>query len=198
MIMSELKAINNRLAATKQTLSELSTCITTTETECSSIPEIRSNVDRLLSSAAETSSVLANVDDRLNDAEDRSRRCNLAFYGIAEGASETWNDSENLIINPCKDHLGLSIEPKEIERAHRVGKVQPNKHRPIVVKFTLFKTREMVLSNCTKFKGTSFSVGEDYSTATRITRRELLRFARDQNAPFKLRYKKLIIGNKTY
>ncbi|CAN7985424.1 unnamed protein product [Ixodes hexagonus] len=198
LIMAELKSINSRLAATKPTLTELSSRITKTETECSSIPEIRSNVDKLLSSAVETSGALANADDKLSDAEGRSHRCNLVFYGIAEGASETRNDSANTITNLCKEHLRVSIEPSEIERAHRVGKAQPNKPQPTVVRFTFFKTREMVLSNCFKFKGTTFSVGEDYSAATRTVRREFLRFARDQNAPFKLRYKKLIIGNKTY
>lgn len=55
-----------------------------------------------------------------------------------------------------------------------------------------------MLTKGVKFKDTPYSVGEDFCSATRFIRKELLRFARQNNAPFKLRHKKLLIGKKTF
>ncbi|KAH9372097.1 hypothetical protein HPB48_019170 [Haemaphysalis longicornis] len=43
----------------------------------------------------------ATLKARLDDAEDRSRRDNLVFYGITDSKSETWQDSEKKIIALC-------------------------------------------------------------------------------------------------
>lgn len=168
------------------------------ETECSSISEIRESVANLLATTNETTEAITSIDDRINDAEDSSRRSNLLFYGIEEKESDKWIDSEIAVIKLCKTHLDVRIDPKEIARAHHLGKTVPGKNRPITVNFTFFKTREAIQCNAAKLKGTHYSTGEYFCAATRFVRRELGHFAREQGAAFKLRYKKLVIGSKTY
>ncbi|KAH9375996.1 hypothetical protein HPB48_010199 [Haemaphysalis longicornis] len=197
-IISELKAINSRLASTEERLNDLMTRIAKTETECYSIPEIRTDVANLISTTTKATEAITNIDDRINDAEDRSRRNNLLFYGIEEKESDKWIDSEKAVIKLCETKLNVTIDPKEIARAHRLGKIVPGKTRPIIVNFTFFKTRETVLSNAAKLKGTDYSITEDFCTATRSVRRELVRFARERDAVFKIKYKRLVIGSKTY
>ncbi|KAH8025484.1 hypothetical protein HPB51_008399 [Rhipicephalus microplus] len=195
-ILAELKAINTRLTSTEQTLSDLVARIAQTEDQCKLLPDMRSDVDVLLRSSTQTSDSIAGIDERLNDAEDRLRRCHLVFYGISEGESESWSDSEKLVTDICTRKIAL--EPKDIHTAHRIGKIARDKKRPIIVNFSSFKTKDDILSKAFKLKGTTVSISEDFCAATRSIHRELVRFARKQKVPFKLRYKKLIIDKKTY
>lgn len=58
------------------------------------------------------------------------------------------------------------------------------------------KDKETVLSKAYKFKGTPFSVSEDFMPSVRIAWRKLLEFAKPQGLPFKLGFDKLLIRNK--
>ena len=84
--------------------------------------------------------------------ESQSRRDNLIFYDIKEETrNETWTDCENKVRNLLKVKVGIPNADKEsdvsIERAHRLGKKvkNPTKSRPIIVKFSRWKTKDDVL-----------------------------------------------------
>lgn len=95
--------------------------------------DMRSDVDVLLRSSAQTSDSIAGIEERLNDAEDRLRRCNLVFYGISEGESESWSESEKLVTDICNTNLKMALEPKDIHRAHRIGKIAREKNAPFLL-----------------------------------------------------------------
>nr|XP_054917232.1 uncharacterized protein LOC126544205 [Dermacentor andersoni] len=135
---------------------------------------------------------------RLDDLEDRSRRHNLLFFGIPDGVSETWTQSEEHICELLSRHLNLRITDGTVERAHRLGAYVANKTRPIIVKFSSFKTKESILSQKPKLKSTGVSIGEDFCRATRLTRKKLLEFGKSSGQPFSLRFNKVVISNKAY
>jgi peptidoglycan hydrolase CwlO-like protein len=64
---------------------------------------------------------LNEVQNKANDNEQYSRRNNLRIYGIAEKQIENCYDE---VTKFCNEELGVSIERNEIDRAHRVGKLQ--------------------------------------------------------------------------
>lgn len=113
---------------------------------------------------------------RLDDAQDRSRRENLIFFGIPDGPSENARQCEETIISIASDKLGISLPLDSIERAHRIGKFASGKNRPLVVKFPTFKTKEMVFSKRSDFAGTGISVSEGFCEVTRHARKKLLEF----------------------
>ncbi|XP_070384743.1 uncharacterized protein [Dermacentor albipictus] len=135
---------------------------------------------------------------RLDDLEDRSRRHNLLFFGIPDSVSETWTQSEEHICELLSRHLNLRITDGMVERAHRLGAYVANKTRPIIVKFSSFKTKESILSQKSKLKSTGVSISEDFCRATRLTRKKLLEFGKSSGQPFSLRFNKLVINNKAY
>ena len=61
------------------------------------------------------------IENKLVDLEDRSRRNNLRINGIKEGKNETWEECEERV--NCFLEGKLDIDTSEIwtERAHRVG-----------------------------------------------------------------------------
>ncbi|XP_049273359.1 uncharacterized protein LOC119398709 [Rhipicephalus sanguineus] len=97
---------------------------------------------------------------KVDDFENRTRRQNLLFFGVADREkNETWETSENLIRDICKEVMKL--DDISIERAHRIGAFKETQNRPIVACFSLWKARESVFKNAFKLKGTSYSISED-------------------------------------
>ncbi|XP_077501507.1 uncharacterized protein LOC144112581 [Amblyomma americanum] len=138
------------------------------------------------------------IESRCNDAENRLRRCNLLFFGLSDDISETWPSAETKVIDLCKKELDITVDSSQIERAHRIGKYDPEKCRPVMVKFTLFKDKQQIIGNGIKLKGTNYAVREDFSFQTRLARRKLIEFAKPQKVPYKLNVDKLRINDSVY
>lgn len=134
----------------------------------------------------------------MDDSEDRQRRCNLVFYGFEDARDETWAQSEKRVMGLCLANREISVQPRDIERAHRIGRFQPSKNRPIIVRFCHFKDRELVLSNAKKLKDTNYSISEDVSPNTRKARKHLIEFGKASRKAYKLRYNKLTIDGTIY
>ena len=109
---------------------------------------------------------------KLIDLEDRSRWNNLRFEGIKEHENESWEDCENKIYDLLENKLEMDIENVVIERAHRTGKKNKNRSRPIVAQFSFYKDKMNILKNCKKLKNTRFSIYEDFSRETAAIRKE--------------------------
>ncbi|XP_037509563.1 uncharacterized protein LOC119386310 [Rhipicephalus sanguineus] len=141
----------------------------------------------------------ASIQNRLDDLEDRSRRDNLIIHGIPD-ARETWQQTEQKALDVLSTALGRKVSESEIERAHRLGRFTPSKCRPVIIKFSCYKTRGIVLAARSNFKEKKMSVVEDFSVATRLARRKLAEFAKSlPGSPnFQLRYNKLIVNNMRY
>nr|XP_050024309.2 uncharacterized protein LOC126518577 [Dermacentor andersoni] len=122
------------------------------------------------------SSEIKNLTEKCDDAENRLRRSNLIFFGITDAAGETWEQSEEHVIAFCSEHLGVSINADDIERAHRMGRFQESKNRPIIVKLAHFKVKSKILTAGPKLKKSKFSVREDYSAHVRLARKKLYSF----------------------
>nr|XP_037268551.1 uncharacterized protein LOC119159806 [Rhipicephalus microplus] len=199
-LISQVQDLKSHLLSTDKSIADLSRRMTDLEGHCQNIISLRTDVEALRSDTARASDLLRKLEARVDEAENHSRRNNLIFYGLPESTgSEALVQVEQLVIKHCRDRLGISIDPKEIERAHRLGRRKgTNHHRPIIVKFAFHKTKGEILSNGRKFKGTTFSVGEDFSRRVQNVRRQLIAFAKTKSLPFSITYKTLLMGHKRY
>ena len=108
-----------------------------------------------------------------NDLEQYSRRNCVRIFGIPEHHGE---DPDQLAINDVfKKHLKLDISPTDIERSHRVGKVDPDpdKHRALIVKFCSYRVRKQVIASRRKLKGTKISIQEDLTAKNQALYRKV-------------------------
>lgn len=135
---------------------------------------------------------------RLDDAEDRSRRDNLVFFGMADTISETWAQTEQTILNIFRQSLNLQVPDEAIVRAHRIGTFCQSKCRPVIVKFASYKLKDNVLLSRAPLKAKRITVSEDYSIGTRTARKRLIDFAKEKGGTFKLRHNRIHINNKCY
>ncbi|CAN8028825.1 unnamed protein product, partial [Ixodes persulcatus] len=196
-IISEIKTLKEQQKVSDEQIQRLTTKVAELEAELTRCKATQ-NTPASEGELTVISSKLHDVAYRCDDAENRLRRSNLLFYGIIDDANESWASSEGKVIDFCSRHFEISIHPDSIERAHRIGKFNTEKKRPIIVKFSRFKEKDRILSSGFKLKGTPFSVGEDFSISVRHARRKLIEFAKNKNVSFRLSFDKLKIDNTIY
>lgn len=198
-LITEVQELKNKLLTTDKTLSDLTKRMTELEGHCKGFSTLRTDLATLRSDTTDIARQIVRLTTQMDDTEDRSRRNNLIFYNIPDpNPKETFAESEEILIRHCKEHLKLNVDPTHIDRAHRLGRHTDGRNRPLIVKLNQFKTKESLLSNGPKFKGSNFSVGEDFSQPTRTARKHLITFAKSKSAPYSLRFKTLHIGAKRY
>ncbi|XP_039275958.1 la-related protein 7-like [Nilaparvata lugens] len=104
--------------------------------------------------------------DRADNLEQYQRRNCIRIFGVPEANKE---DTDQLVIDVCKDKLGVNIELQDIDRSHRVGRrlavaasnTPPPRPRAIIVKFVSYRQRYAVFSQKKKLKGTGVVIRED-------------------------------------
>lgn len=129
--MQAIGALKQNQDELMQKVSDLTPSETTVESLIETIgtQPTSSDISPLVSDAVRIES--AEINSRLNDLEDRSRRDNLLFYGVQDRPLETWAESEAHIRNLVSEHLNTALTDDAIARAHRLGAYVPNKTRPI-------------------------------------------------------------------
>ena len=87
---------------------------------------------------------------------------NLIFYHITESLKE---NCAALVKNVLIQHLHLPgdiVHSMKFCDAHRLGKQNASKTRPLVVRFTCRSDRELVWKNRFHSKDSSIAIGEDF------------------------------------
>lgn len=101
------------------------------------------------------------LEKEMNDAEQFSRRWNLRVYKIPEASKETPEDCVKKSCNIFSDYIGVPTSPQDIEVAHRTGRPDKDRARPILVRFFDRKKRDAILQKRKVLKGKGLSVDED-------------------------------------
>ena len=100
---------------------------------------------------------VANLDSRLENQEQYSRRTSLRFHNIKIPVDESGNiihpvNTDDIIVKLCNEKLDVSISKDDIGRSHVIGKVK-NGRSQVIVRFISYRKREMVYSAKRKLKG---------------------------------------------
>lgn len=98
------------------------------------------------------------------------------FFGIEDDVNEDWEASEKKLIEFCYDNLQITLRSQQFERIHRLGRFVPDKPRPIIAKFVLFKDKLIVQVSAKEPKETDYSIPQDFSVSTREARKKLIEF----------------------
>jgi hypothetical protein len=131
-------------------------------------------------------------------------RDNLLLFNIEESTEEeTEENPEEVVLSFFEERLQVK-EAKtniKIERAHRIGRKQDKRTRPIVVKFSFYKDREMIRKKGILLKGTNYGIGEQFPREIQDRRKKLiphLKSAKAKGQKANLVADKLYINNKLF
>ena len=154
------------------------------------VSSIQTKLDSILnlnSKVSKIETVLKSQHDRLKlleyrslDIEARSRRRNLLFKGIPEDRRENCFDLARHFIS---DELKIDRD-MYLERAHRLGRFNLNKTRPIIVAFRDFCDVEEIVNASAQLRGKPYGVSRDYPTEIVKARQSLwsqFKSVRDNN-----------------
>ncbi|KAM7313020.1 uncharacterized protein ISCGN_002941 [Ixodes scapularis] len=198
VILAEMAAIKQTQTSVEEKLTSVFSTLESLKKDVTSLKSLETKVQQIQVASTELAEQFNQLANSHDDLENRYRRNNLIFYGVNEDTNETWATSETKVLQLCETVLGIKIDHSHVERAHRLGRHNAERSRPIIVNLSSFKTKQTILSQTPKLKNSGISIGEDFSANVRHERSKLLGFARTQNSQFKLRYNKLIIGNKVF
>ncbi|XP_075543263.1 uncharacterized protein LOC142577688 [Dermacentor variabilis] len=199
-VLSELALIR----ATQATIENQVGCLSTRVDALEKIVDVDKSNYSIPASSDNTeiiklTSQINDLVQKCDDSENRLRRDNLLFFGVEDAHDETWEQSESRVISLCADKLLISITKNDIERAHRLGRFQAGKHRPIIVKLARYKDKCSILSAGPELKGTAISIREDFSSRVRLARKKLYAYAKQNNAStFKIRFDKLQMNDRQF
>ncbi|KAI4466558.1 l1 transposable element-related [Holotrichia oblita] len=95
------------------------------------------------------------------DLEQYSRRNSIRIFGVPERDNE---DTNEVVIDLCKNKLNLDIPSDKIDCSHR-RRAKESNHRPILVKFISRDKKKSVYNNKKKLKGTKIVIKEDLTAS---------------------------------
>lgn len=203
-----MKDVNERCKQLETTVKDLRTSLEFSQNEIDDLKHQLSHLkhgsdnDKQIISklAQDQETYVKRIEDlqaRCNYQEDYNRRNNLQFVGIDEDMSETWEQSAQKVRQLLEEKLQLPNI--QLERAHRVGQLVPNRQRPIIARFTRFCDREAVLRNLGRLRGSRIYVNEDLCPASQEIKRAqlpLLKQARSEGKVAFFRHTKLITKDR--
>ncbi|GFS24515.1 SH3 domain protein, partial [Elysia marginata] len=97
---------------------------------------------------------------QINNLEQYSRKKNIKLLNVKENPNETVSETERKVIEIASS-IDVTLNPVDIDIAHRVGKPTGNKNRPIIVRPMHLKTKSALFQNRRKLKGRPIVLVED-------------------------------------
>jgi ribA/ribD-fused uncharacterized protein len=117
---------------------------------------------------------LKSTAERLSALDNYSRRSNLIFEGIMEQADET----QSMLLSKLHQLFEQMKIPNhksiKLERYHRLGFNSGRYNRPVIIRFSFYKDRELIWSHKKNLKGSQTYVREDFCRDTLEYRQSLL------------------------
>lgn len=94
---------------------------------------------------------IEDLETRLEEMEQYSRRTCLKFSGIPEAKENETEDTDQLVLQVINESILKNIDEKlslkHIGRSHRLGKRNPDVPRNIIVRFSTYRYRALVYRN---------------------------------------------------
>ncbi|KAH8027430.1 hypothetical protein HPB51_005412 [Rhipicephalus microplus] len=109
-ILIEMKSIRSTLLQHEQQFEEITKRLSQIEDNCSVIAAVKEEVDGLRTLTEQNCGDIASLVARMDDSENRQRRCNLVFYGFEDASDETWAQSEKRVMDLCLANLEVSVQ----------------------------------------------------------------------------------------
>ncbi|XP_049516249.1 uncharacterized protein LOC125942146 [Dermacentor silvarum] len=192
-ILGNQNALDRKIDDIKKEIAEVNAKTDKMQSVLAMFDEMKTRIDKLETTVRKQS-------EKLIDYENRSRRNNLVVFGLTESANESAQVLNKRVVNDIFSKV-LGIEITTVERIHRIGKVNPDRPRPVILKFYDYKEKNTVLKSCAKLKGTSIRISNDYAKETVLIRKKLWESAaldRDAGAKVVLVHDKLRINDQLY
>lgn len=113
-------------------------------------------------------------DRKIEFFEKEFKKRNIIIYGFKELVNENYDVLEKEILAFFKDSIKIDCTVENIDFIKRLGVKKNDTFRPVIVGFTTWRMKRLVLLNSKKLKGSSLVISEDFPHVVVKKRRELV------------------------
>ena len=137
--------------------------------------EIDSMIQKMKSLEKEHNKASSELKSEIVDLKSRSMRDNLIFYGLREEKGEKDEDCVRKVLELIEDKLQIpgAKDTVKLHRAHRMGRYNSTKTRPIVAKFVYYPEREQVISKA-KMLDKPYGISQQFPREVMEERKRLI------------------------
>ncbi|XP_077564704.1 uncharacterized protein LOC144180192 [Haemaphysalis longicornis] len=202
-ISVQLKAIAEDIAEIKKSKDSTNENLKAINKKLEKITFLEKQVSECMSKISQLEINLAAMTKKVDELENHSRRSNLIIYGVQEQPEETTELLQEIVTKKIFNDI-LDVRTSGFERIHRLGRPKPGEEansRPIILKLVDYRDKAMIFKECTKLKGSDFSISEDFSRSVRDIRKKLwakTKENRDRNEKVSLIRDKVRINNRLF
>ncbi|KAK3107826.1 hypothetical protein FSP39_023043 [Pinctada imbricata] len=120
------------------------------------ISEQRNQIDQLRNDNEFLYGQTQDLESKIEALEQYGRRTSLRFHNVQIPSG--CDDTDDLIVNLCKDKLKIDITTEDINRSHPIGKPNKSGKSQIICRFRNWKVKNKIFTNKKKLKGDSDKV----------------------------------------
>ena len=204
LINSNMKSTNKRLDKLSTEMSELTKSLEHTQDQLhDELKTIKTDIKDLDSAVKEIEQKIEeypNINKKLIELDDRSRKNNIRIDGIVEMPNETWEECEIKVQEMFKMKMGIE-ENIEIDRCHCIIPKKKDLTRPrtIICRLTKSKEKQKILINAKVLIDTGIFIYKDYcKDIMRVRKRlweQVLNYRKQDKIAY-LNYRIIVVRNK--
>ena len=171
-VTAEVSTMNTKVVSMEKQLGDLEASRNFDSKTLDSIQGKQKEIDKMLKTMEKMET---EQKEKLLDLQSREMRDNLIFYGFEEEKDETDKDCVDKVLKLVGEQLKIPhAKHIPIHRAHRMGRYQRTKTRPIVAKFAFYPNREDIRKAAKNLEGTQYSIGQQFPKEIQERRRQLV------------------------
>lgn len=139
------------------------------------VNDMKADVKAAKKASTEHEKKIAELEAKVNEAERYQRRWNLRLYGLPEQVGE---NVKLRVIEVCQAVIPEAKKSvhDHIDISHRIGRKEPNRARPTIIRFSSRSTKELVWKKAKMseyLKTRKLKFGEDLTAMDKASRNQL-------------------------
>lgn len=140
---------------------------------------METRLDHLMVETSETKKKLEQHDIKHQRHDRELRKNNVVMFGIKEPVNENREQLKETIQSVLKDKMKVIIALTEINDFLRMGRREPKKNRPILVKFVTYWKKMEVMAQRSNLKGTDIFIENDLCKEDEDKKKALISIMKD-------------------
>jgi hypothetical protein len=191
-IIAQLTELSN--SKSSETLAAISDCKATVNVLTEDLNNVKQDLAIAKEKILQLEKDKTNLHSKRDDIQNELKKNNVIVFGLEEDTSA--NSPKEEFCSFVFTKLGITLFSSRIIQAYRIGKSNNNK-KPLFVQLDNSKTKEEIMANVSKLKGSKVSVCDDLTPQAREIKKFLLKRAAIIHAmghSVKIRKSSLIVG----
>lgn len=127
---------------------------------------LNAKFDEVKKEVKEMREKVANQEERILAVENHNRKRNLIIFNVKEVESDS-ADLEQFLLTFFKNQMHIEVSLEEIDVIYRLGKKNAkndlSRPRPILIGFTTYRKKVLILSNKSKLSSCKIGISDDFS-----------------------------------